>query len=83
MPETAAAAEGHRRAEARRSAHDRVELPHVIGFGLGVNLLAEPVLPRGDDVIEVVVACLVPVSHEVAKLRVIDVIQACVECIII
>ena len=58
LPEAAAATERHRRTEAGRSAHDRVDLPHVVRFGLRVDLLAEPVLPGAHDVIEVVVARL-------------------------
>ena len=83
LAETAAAAERHRWTETRRSAHDGVELPHEIGFGLRMDFLAEPVLPGRDDVIKVVVPRFVAVGHEIAKLGVVDVIQACIKSIIV
>src|SRR5580692_539477 len=49
-----AAAEAVDRSDARGAAHVRVELPHVIGFGVGVDAAAvgELVGPRADDVVE-------------------------------
>src|SRR5262249_43688893 len=45
LAEAAAAAEIHYRAQAGRTAHHGLVLPHVIRLGLRVNLPVEPVLP--------------------------------------
>ena len=48
-----------------------------------MDLLVEPVLPRGHYVIEVVVARLVAIGIEVAKLPVVDIVQTGVKSIIV
>ena len=48
-----------------------------------MHLLAEPVLPGRDDVIEIVVPRFLTVGHEVAKLAVVDVIETCIKRIIV
>src|SRR5262249_60764339 len=82
-PDAAATTVLLRSADADGPTLHRVELPHVIPLGLGVDDVVDPVLPRDHGVIEVVVPGRLSVQVETAEPGIVDLVQDRVDGIVV